>query len=57
MQNPKHTNRNSEQYQIIKSDLNLGNHTTSLCRPERITGALRFPSTGLGARFGHGALH
>jgi len=46
MNNPKHTNRNSKQYQIIKTVLNLGNHTASLCRPERSAGSLRFPSTG-----------
>jgi len=54
MQNPKHTNRNSEQYQIIKSALNLA---TSLCRPERSIRALRFPSAGFGTCFGHGMLH
>ena len=57
MQNPKHTNRNSEQYQIIKTVLNLGNHTTSLYRLEPSAGALRFPSAGLGTCFGHGALY
>jgi len=57
MQNPKHTNRNSEQYRIIKSVLNSGNHKTSLGNPKRSAGALGFPAARLVKCSGHGALH